>query len=128
MISRFLMMWHFLNEKINKNDLTRKKQTELDYKINTGSKSKPPFSHSPKPHLIMRCTREREGGLALDATAMPPPSLKMVTSCLMLPPSDSHCHGGLLLHAACSALPVLPPPISGQPILGIYAFSSLQPS
>ena len=37
----FLMMWHFLNEKINKNDLTCKKQTDPDSKINTGSKSKP---------------------------------------------------------------------------------------
>ena len=40
------MTWHFLKQKINKNDLTRKKQTDPDYKINTGSKSKP---HSAIP-------------------------------------------------------------------------------
>ena len=50
------------------------------------------------------------------------PPLKMVTSYLTLPPSNSHCDGGLLLYAACTALPVLPPPIFGQPILGIMLF------
>ena len=43
----FLMMWHFTNEKINKNDFTRKKQNDPDYKINTGSKSKPHSSIPP---------------------------------------------------------------------------------
>ena len=42
----FLMMWQFTNEKINKNDFTCKKQNDPDYKINTGSKSKP---HSAIP-------------------------------------------------------------------------------
>ena len=41
------MTWYFLNEKINKNDLTRKKQTDLDSKINTGSKSKPHLAIPP---------------------------------------------------------------------------------
>ena len=43
----FLKMWHFLNEKINKNDLTRKKQIDRDYKSNTGSKSKPYLAIPP---------------------------------------------------------------------------------
>ena len=70
--------------------------------------------------MILR-EREREGGLALDAATMPPPSAENATF-RTLPPSDSHCHGVLLLHAACTALSVLPPPIFGQPILGITLF------
>uniref|UniRef100_A0A7N2LMM9 Uncharacterized protein n=1 Tax=Quercus lobata TaxID=97700 RepID=A0A7N2LMM9_QUELO len=34
------------------------------------------------------------------------PPLKTVTYCLTLPLSNSHGHGGLLLHAACIALPL----------------------
>ena len=120
----FLMMWFFLNEKINKNDLTRKKQTDPDSKINTGSKSKP---HLPFPHLILNA-REREGGLALDAAAMPPPSTE---------------NGDLLPHASSKQQPRprWPPPsrrlhsLAGpsssylRPThLSYYAFSSLQPS
>ena len=57
----FLMKWHFLNEKINKNDLTRKKQTDP---------VKTPFSHSPSNSEM----HKRESDLVLDAAAMPPPS------------------------------------------------------
>ena len=53
---------------------------------------------------------------------LPPP--KIVTSCLTLPPSNSHNDIGLLLHTTCTALLVLPPPISSQPILGIMLFLS----
>ena len=41
------MTWHFLNEKIYKNDLTRKKQIDRDYKSNTSSKSKPHLAIPP---------------------------------------------------------------------------------
>ena len=124
----FLMMCFFLNEKINKNDLTRKKQTELDYKINTGSKSKPPFSHSPKPHLILRCTREREGGLALDAAAMPPPFAENGD---LLPHASSRQQPRPQWHPPSRCLHSLAGPSSSylRPThLSYYAFSSLQPS
>ena len=55
------------------------------------------------------------------------PPLKMVTSCLTLPPSNSHYHSNLLIHAICTALSILPPSISGQPILGITLFPLCNP-
>ena len=64
----FLMMWHFFNEKINKNDLTRKKQTNPEYKINIGSKLKPHSTIPPSDSKMHE--REREGGLALDAASL----------------------------------------------------------
>ena len=74
--------------------------------------------HSTIPHLILKCTREREGGLVLDVAVMLPPSTENGDLLLTLPPSNSHCHGNLLL----IALIVLPPPISDQPTLGITLF------
>ena len=61
-------MWHFFNEKINKNDLTRKKQTNPEYKINIGSKLKPHSTIPPSDSKMHE--REREGGLALDAASL----------------------------------------------------------
>ena len=74
----FLMKWHFLNEKINKNDLTRKKQTDP---------IKTPFSYSPSNSEM----HERESGLVLDAAVMPPPSTK---------------NGDLLPHASSKQQPL----------------------
>ena len=71
-----------------------------------------PIQPFPQVPSDIEREREREGGLALDAATMPPPSAENATF-RTLPPSDSHCHGVLLLHAACTALSVLPPPISG---------------
>ena len=122
----FLMMWHFTNEKINKNDFTRKKQNDPDYKINIGSKLKPHSNIPPSDSKMHE--REREGGLALDADVMPPRSAE---------------NGDLLLHASSKRqpLPQWPPPshrlhsLAGPSSshfrlthLRYYTFSSLQPS
>ena len=55
----FLMMWHFFNEKINKNDLTRKKQTDPEYKINIGSKLKPHSTIPPSDSKMHEREREK---------------------------------------------------------------------
>ena len=49
--------------------------------------------HLAIPHLILKCTREREGGLVLDAT-------------VMLPPSTESENGDLLPHASSKQQPL----------------------
>ena len=81
----------------------------------------------PFPHLILRCIRERRWPSLRCQLRCRLPPLKMVTYCLTLPPSNNHHHGGLLLHTAYTALLVLPPHISDQPILVITLFPLYNP-